>query len=174
VTRIYADRMSFVADVTPGCLFDEARLVDAAGLSLNVLCQQYADDALVALLSRAHVRLLFLDPDGDAIVARNDEEEHEEGHLANWTRTNLRLLLRVRQTLPPEAVERVQVRVYDETIRFNILLIDGELGVVQPYLPQTRGKDSPTMVMHPMAGRPDLFTVYRNLFESIWERGRPL
>ncbi len=174
VTRIYPNRMAFVDDLPPDRLLDDAHVLDAAGLSLNIVCQHYPDKSLVSLLNRAHVRLLFLDPDGDAIRARNAEEEHEDEHLANWTRTNLRLLLRVRDSLAPESAARVQIRVYDETIRFNILLIDGELGVVQPYLPRTRGKDSPTMVMHPLASRPDLYTVYRDLFESIWERGRPL
>lgn len=50
-----------------------------AGLSLNLICQQYADTQLAQLVHNgARLRLLFLDPAGSAIRQR----EEEEGHIA--------------------------------------------------------------------------------------------
>lgn len=173
VMRVFPTRAAFIEEMPPGRLFDTASLLDAAGLSLNLICQQYSDQALVELMRRAHLRLLFLDPDGTAIEARNSEEGHETGHLSNWTRTNLGLLARLRQQLPEDAAERVQVRLYDQTIRFNIILVDGELGVVQPYMPRARGLESPTFVLRAIPGSNDLFSTYRQVFDSLWEGGSP-
>ena len=57
------------------------------------------------------------------------------------------LLQRVRERLPEEARIRLQVATYDETIRFNVLLVDDEVGVVQPYLSTARGVESPTFLL---------------------------
>ncbi|MGL5826527.1 MAG: DUF5919 domain-containing protein [Nocardioides sp.] len=172
VTRVFADRISFVEEYPPRRLFDQAQVLDIAGLSLNVLCQQYGDQALLDLLNRARVRLLFLDPDGEAIQTRNRDEGHEPEHLTHLTRTNLHVLTAMRAELPESAAERVQLRTYDETIRFNIVLVDHSLGIVQTYLPRSRGLESPTMVMQPLQGLPDLYGVYRSLFEDLWNRGK--
>jgi hypothetical protein len=75
VTAVFVTRSEFAHAIPPHRLFDEANSVDAAGLSLNVLCQQYPDRSLRALLARARLRLLFLDPDGDSIKRRTAEEK---------------------------------------------------------------------------------------------------
>lgn len=49
------------------------------------------------------------------------------------------MLSRLKARLTPEAAERLELQVYDETIRFNILIVDHATCVVQPYLPQARG-----------------------------------
>ena len=64
-----------------------------SGLSLNVLCQQYANNRLRDLAERgARLRCLFLDPAGDATKAREREEGFPEGHLAALTELNIRTL----------------------------------------------------------------------------------
>ncbi|MGW4424862.1 hypothetical protein [Streptosporangium sp. NPDC004631] len=40
------------------------------------------------------------------------------------------------------------MRVYDETIRFDTLIVDGTTCVVRPYPPQARGVDPPTIVIN--------------------------
>ena len=62
---------------------------------------------------------------------------------------------------------------YDETVRFNMLLVDRRVGGVQPYLPESRGTDSPTLVLEPARDGEGLFPVFEQVFESLWERGKP-
>ena len=166
---------SFLTRCRRPILFDDATTIDAVGLSLNLICQQYPDLKLRALLRRASVRLLFLDPDGESIKRRNREEGHEEGHLSAWSNGNINIMKRLREDLAPEAAARVQLRVYDETIRFNLMFIDNQLGVMQTYLPALRGLDSPTFMMQRSGPEgSDLYSVYSHVFTSIWERGKPL
>ena len=63
--------------------------------------------------------------------------------------------------------------VYDETVRYNITLIDARLSIVQPYLPGTRGIDSPTFVFE-RAGDFGLYHTYQRAFEWTQQRAKAL
>jgi hypothetical protein len=64
---------------------------------------------------------------------------------------------------------------YDETIRFNLMFTDNQLGVMQTYLPALRGLDSPTFMMQRSGpDGTDLYPVCSHVFTSLWERGEPL
>jgi len=135
--------------VQPQVLFRDARHIRAAGLSLNLVCQQLPDRQLSALVAGgARLTCLFLDPNGAAIKAREREEEHEPGALSTLTSFNIALLSRLRDRLPADARDSIRLAIYDETIRFNIILADDRVCVAQPYLPQARGIDAPTFLMH--------------------------
>ena len=84
------------------------------------------------------------------------------------------VLRRLRNRLDPEARDRVRIATYDETIRFNIVLVDDHTCVVQPYLPQARGIDSPTLVMRRDDKPGGLYAVFEQVYESIQERSKPL
>jgi len=43
--------------------------------------------------------------------------------------------------LPDEARSRLEIAIYEEMIRFNIVLVDERVSIVQPYLPAMRGID---------------------------------
>ncbi|MBG6063902.1 DUF5919 domain-containing protein [Micromonospora ureilytica] len=176
VTAIYLSRSEFTAKMPPHVLLEDAKDIRAAGLSLNILSQQYADNQLLKLLATGtHLRCLFLDPAGDAIRRQEREDDYPDGHLSALTELNIQNLAgRIRNRLPNDARERLTIRVYDETIRVNVLLIDDRLCVVQHYLPQIRGVDSPTMVVERTAITPGLYTVFDEMFTSLWERGREL
>lgn len=81
---------------------------------------------------------------------------------------------RVRDRLTPDAQSRFQIASYDETIRFNIILIDDLIGIVQPYLPSQRGVDSPTFVLHRRWPELGLFPMFEAVFSSLWASGKPL
>ena len=174
VTAIYATRSEFVSSMPPTALFDDAQDVRAAGLSLNVICQQYSESKL-----RDHIeagttyRCTFLDPAGHAIKAREVEEGYPAGHLSALTELNIQTLVkRVRDKLSSEARDRLKIRIYDEVVRFNVLLIDGQTCVIQPYLPEARGVDSPTFVVNrrwPTAG---LYPMFDQIFAALWNRSR--
>ncbi|GGL20800.1 DUF5919 domain-containing protein [Mangrovihabitans endophyticus] len=84
VDAVYPSRSAFTSTMPPHALFDGATDIRAAGLSLNLICQQYADTQLAHLVENgARLRLLFLDPAGRAIRQREDEEGHTAGHLGN-------------------------------------------------------------------------------------------
>ncbi|MET8044935.1 DUF5919 domain-containing protein [Micromonospora sp. NPDC005215] len=176
VTAIYSNRSDFTAALPPHVLFNQARDIRAAGLSLNLICQQYADNHLLKLLAAGgRLRCLFLDPDGATIRQLEREDDYPEGHLSALTELNIQnLACRISNRLPAEARDRLAVRVYDESVRANILLVDDRLCVVQHYLPQMRGVDCPTMVIERNAAPSGLYPIFDGMFSSLWERSRQL
>src|SRR5262249_42972159 len=46
VSAVYATRSEFISAMPPHTLFDSASKIRAPGLSLNLLCQQYAEQSL--------------------------------------------------------------------------------------------------------------------------------
>ena len=169
VEAVFSTRSEFMSAMPPRTLLADATAIDAAGLSLNLLCQQYADQDLRALIGNgARARCLFLAPYGDAIAAREQEEGYPAGHLSALTEMNRQILLqRVKERLPEKARERLHIASYDETIRFNILLVNQELGVIQPYLSTARGVESPTFVLRRRGRRPGLYPIFEQMFEWL-------
>jgi len=176
VTAIYPTRSEFMAGLPPRSLLGGARSVDAVGLSLNLICQHYADNELVALINGGtRMRCLFLDPQGDMTKLREREEGYVPGHLATLTELNIaNLIRRVRDRLEPEAANRLEIGVYDETVRFNVVIVDDELCIAQPYLHDIRGIESPTFVIKRLSPDTGLFGVFQHFFVHLWERARQL
>jgi hypothetical protein len=175
LSAVFSSRAAFSSAYPAATLFDTAKEISAAGLSLNVICQSYPDHQLKRLLdSGTRIRCLFLDPKGEAIRARESEEGYTDGTLTTLTALNISMLTRLRARLDRESAQRFELHVYDETIRFNILIVDRGLCVVQPYLPQARGVDSPTLVITDNTAADGLFPVFDQVFTSMWERSRPV
>lgn len=176
LAAVYPTRTDFTAQHAPTELFDGAEQIDAAGVSLNLICQQYPEKHLRAVVeSGARLRLLFIDPEGDAVKRYEREEGYADGQIAALTQLNIHAVTqRVRDQLPEQDRERVQLAVYDETTRFNLVLVDRERCVMQPYLPQTRGIDSPTFLIHRTSLTLGLFPTFEQVFSSLWERGTRL
>lgn len=174
VEAIYPSRSEFTSQMPPHSLFDGATDIRAAGLSLNLVCQQYADTRLAQLArDGTRLRLLFLDPAGSAIRQREIEEEFTAGHLGALTTLNLQSILRVRDRLPADIRDRIEVATYDQTIRFNITLINHGLCIAQPYLPHARGVEAPTMVIRKRWPAAGLYPVFERTFEELWNGGQP-
>jgi hypothetical protein len=77
---------------------------------------------------------------------------------------------RVRQRLSEAAQKRLLIGRYDETIRFNITLIDQSLAVVQPYLHGIRGLEAPTFVLRSNGDSTGLFPTFERNFDWLWDR----
>ncbi|MET8074902.1 DUF5919 domain-containing protein [Streptomyces sp. NPDC005303] len=169
---VYASRSEFQAKVSASDLFDEAKDIRIAGLSLNLLCQSYSEAKLTQLIENGtRLTALFLKPYGHFVKEREREEGYPEGRLSALTALNLTILQeRVAGRIGPEAADRIRVGVYDEPIRFNITLIDGQLCVAQPYLPQTRGVDSPTFLIRKRRLAGGLYPTFEQIFDTLWER----
>jgi hypothetical protein len=175
VVAVFTSRSEFAATIDPASLFDSARRVRAAGLSLNLICQQVPDQFLRQWLTAGgELSCLFLDPDGEAIRAREQEEDHLPGNLSKLTRLNIDILARFRDRLPDGAGERLRLAVYDETIRFNLILSGDDTCVAQPYLPKARGVDSPTLLIRATSPPGGLFGVFEQVFEALAERSKPV
>lgn len=174
LVAVHATRAEAQAEAPPVRTIARAERVDAMGLSLNAICQGVSDVSLAEFIENGlRLRCLFLDPDGDAVRAREVEEGFPAGHLADITRTNIHALQRLRTKLTPEALDRLQLRTYDETLRFNITLVDETRAFVQPYLHHARGLDSPTLVIEANDDEPHgLFPIFERAIAEAWESGR--
>ena len=171
---VYPSRAAFSSALPPHVLFDGAHDVSIAGLSLNIIGQQYHEPRLRQLIeSGCTMRCLFLDPSGNSIKSREREEDFRPGQLSMFTEMNMDILNRVRAKLPDDAQRRLQLRTYDQTVRFNIVLIDRRIGVVQPYMPGVRGVDSPTFVLRRLPSGHGLMPAFESVFHWLWERGKP-
>jgi hypothetical protein len=175
LTAVFPTRSAFAEQLPPHQILDDARRIQLAGLSLNMLCQQYPDRKLIALLeSGTTIEALFLDPEGHHIKLREAEEAHRDGLLSNLTTINIEAMQRIRAKLSPEARSNLQFRTYDEPPRFNLTIIDDTTCVIQPYLPDARGVDSPTLVAERQDAAPGLFDTFAQVFTSIWDRATPV
>ncbi len=175
VEAVFASRSEFAAQVKPRTLIDGAPSIRAAGLSLNLICQQLSDQYVTDVITAGtKLTCLFLDPAGEAISAREREEEYQPGFLSSLTRLNIDLLARLRDRLPAHAQDRLSIAVYDETIRFNILIAEGRACVVQPYLPHARGVDSPTLLIRPETEPGSLYPVFEHVWDALAKRSTPL
>jgi hypothetical protein len=174
VEAVFASRFEFAARVQPQSLLDGAESVRVAGLSLNLICQQLPDQYLIGLITGGtELSCLFLDPGGEAITAREHEEEYQPGFLSSLTRLNIDILSRLRDRLPAAARDQLKLAAYDETLRYNLLIAGGQACVVQPYLPRARGVESPTLLIRP-AGAGGLYPVFEQVWVALAERSKPL
>lgn len=57
---------------------------------------------------------------------------------------------------------------------YNILIAEGRACVVQPYLPQARGVDSPTLLIRPAAEPGSLYPVFEHVWDALAKRSTPL
>jgi hypothetical protein len=175
VAAVFTSRSEFTAAVQPSALFAGAHFIRAAGLSLNLICQQVAEAQLRQMISNGtQLCCLFLDPAGTAIKAREREEEYTPGHLTNLTQLNIDILIRLRDRLPEEFRDRLRIATYDETIRFNLIFVDDHTCVAQPYLPTARGVESPTLLIRRTSADGGLYPVFDQVFEALLKRSSQL
>lgn len=173
VTAVFPSRPAFSHELPPHKLFDGARKISMVGLSLNLLCQSYPDRSLLDLLETGTVvECLFLDPTGHYIKEREQEEGQPDRVLSTLTTLNIQTLQRLQSKLSPDAHGNLRIRVYDEPVRFNITVIDNATCVIQPYLPDARGVESPTLVAEKQPGTPGLFDAFSRILDSLWARSK--
>lgn len=170
LVRVFGSRTDLVSQLPTRELLRGARRVRAAGLSLNILCQEYADVDLTELLRRGcEMSCLFLAPQGRAMADREREEGFPPGKLASLTQLNIETMLMIRRRLPEELRGRLRLATYDQAARFNVVLVDDARAIVQPYLPQLRGLGSPSFLLQRKGEDGGLYPPFRELFELLWE-----
>jgi transcriptional regulator with XRE-family HTH domain len=75
--------------------------------------------------------------------------------------------------LPDEMRDGVEIAIYDETIRFNVTLVDDCKCIVQPYLPALRSVDSPTIVIDRTVAGTGLYQTFKRVFDLLWQDRKP-
>ncbi|MCU7825403.1 hypothetical protein KSNIM_27925 [Kitasatospora sp. DSM 101779] len=191
VVAVHPDRVRLQRELPVEDLLDGARRLDAVGIGLGMLCQNYTGKRLVRLAGEGcRVRLLFLNPASSSVRRRERELGLGRGELGRSIEMNIMHVRRVRARLrDPGGFE---IRVFDEMPRFTAYLVEGprvtgqtggrrrsgDIGVVQPYLRRARGIESPAIVLRGGAGQepggtePGLLEVYREEFEGSWGDSR--
>ncbi|MCQ6551879.1 SAV2148 family HEPN domain-containing protein [Streptomyces sp. C10-9-1] len=186
VVSVHPDRVRLQRQLPAEDLFGGARRLDAIGIGLNLLVQNFSGRRLVRLAeSGCRVRLLFLNPASSAVKRRERELGLRKGELSRTVEMNILHVRRVRARLKDPGAFEIQV--FDETPRFTAYLVDGDgpggLAVVQSYLRRARGMEAPVLVLRG-GGRAvvrsdeeldtGLFQTYREEFESVWADSRPV
>jgi len=192
VIGVHPDRVRLLRRLPAEDLFSGARRLDAIGIGLNLLVQNYSGRRLVRLAeSGCRVRLLFLNPASSAVRRRERELGLGRGEMSRSVEMNIMHMRRVRARLrDPDAFE---IRVFDETPRFTAYLVDGDgadgIAVVQSYLRRARGMEAPVIVLRGGSrrlvqqsgeapadrhGEHGLFEIYREEFAGIWADSRPV
>lgn len=170
IVAAFTTRSEFSHEIPPRQLFDGTSSIRLMGLSLNLICHQYPGNALTEMLEAGTtVDCLFLDPNGQYMAMREQEEDEEPGTLAELTRINIRVLRKLRAKLSDEAKGNLRIRTYDSVVRFNITIVDGATCVIQPYIPETRGVESPTLVLEKQASGGGLFHTFAQVLENAWD-----
>ncbi|MFF2363437.1 SAV2148 family HEPN domain-containing protein [Streptomyces sp. NPDC058122] len=185
VVGVHSDRVRLLRQFPAEDLFGGARRLDAVGIGLNLLVQNFSGRRLVRLAEAGcRTRLLFLNPASSAVKRRERELGIRRGELSRSVEMNILHMRRVRSRLrDPDAFE---IQVYDETPRFTAYLVDGDgsdgIAVVQSYLRRTRGMEAPVLVLRggsrllkpDQIGEEGLFPTYREEFEMAWADSRPV
>ncbi|MFE2942001.1 SAV2148 family HEPN domain-containing protein [Streptomyces sp. NPDC059255] len=186
VVSVHSDRVRLQRQLPAEDLFGGARRLDAIGIGLNLLVQNFSGRRLIRLAeSGCRTRLVFLNPASSAVKRRERELGLRKGELSRSVEMNILHMRRVRSKLrDPGAFE---IHVFDETPRFTAYLVDGDgpdgLAVVQSYLRRARGMEAPVLVLRGggrevvRAGQDTehgLFQTYREEFDSVWTDSRPV
>ncbi|HEY3004696.1 MAG TPA: DUF5919 domain-containing protein [Kribbellaceae bacterium] len=150
-------------------------LIDAAQDSLEILV--YAGlflfdghpDLSQHLADKAHqgtkVRILFGDPDSDAVANRGAEEGIGDG-LAARIRTSIRYLNGVHE------VPGVDVRLHDTILYNSLYRFDDDL-LVNLHAYGTGAPQNPVMHLRRVPGG-RLFNHYMTSFDAVWDTAKPL
>ncbi|WP_328718686.1 SAV2148 family HEPN domain-containing protein [Streptomyces sp. NBC_00247] len=186
VVSVHPDRVRLQRQLPAEDLFGNSRRLDAIGIGLNLLVQNFSGRRLVRLAETGcRIRLLFINPASSAVRRRERELSLRKGELSRSVEMNILHMRRVRARLRDPGA--FQIQVFDETPRFTAYLVDGDgpgaVGVVQPYLRRARGMEAPVLVLRG-GGRAvvrvgqeaehGLFETYREEFESVWTDSRPV
>ncbi|MFJ4918585.1 SAV2148 family HEPN domain-containing protein [Streptomyces sp. NPDC088725] len=186
VVSVHSDRVRLQRQMPAEDLFGGARRVDAIGIGLNLLVQNFSGRRLIRLAgSGCRIRLVFLNPASSAVRRRERELGLKKGELSRTVEMNILHMRRVRAQLRDPGA--FQIHVFDETPRFTAYLVDGDgpdgLAVVQSYLRSARGMEAPVLVLRGggrevvRAGQDTergLFQTYREEFELVWTDSRPV
>ena len=154
-----------------------AKRIDVVGIANNALTSDSSIEFYKQFLltRKGRARLLFLDPDSDAIHEREAAESRQPGTLSLFVQHNLEDVVRFLTQCAednPTVVSRVEVRLYKATPALNAIVVDDDVAFVHYYGSHSRGYDVPTFVIS-RQGASEVFDFYRHEFDSLWDAATP-
>jgi hypothetical protein len=172
--QVFTTSAELRAATSPLQLLASSERVDVMGLSLTEIFQEISEVTVAELIENGlTLRCLLLDPGGCWVKAREVEEGHPAGRLADATRTSLLAAARVRSRLTVEASERFQVRVHDHPVRFSITTCDRDRSLVRLCMPPSHDETTPAFLIQSDKSEPHgLFPVFDRVLTSTWESAR--
>jgi len=151
-----------------------ARQVDAMGIALSELAQMTPLNTMAArILDGVTCRLILLDPDSPAAVARAEAEGRPADEISGLIRASLGNLLRLRDGLPPGASGRLEIRLQRQLPTTSLYLLDQSRAIAQVYPLGTRAVEAPVLVAR-NRGSHGLLPHARDQFLAAWESAAPL
>lgn len=171
LAAIFADRTSFDREISYARLFDSAKTIDAIGISLNAITINFGSAQLSKLLqdNQCVIRLLFLDPECDEVVRRELYEGYSPGTLAQLTRANIQIIVRVMSDHPSLARDgSIQYKLYSRPPWLSAYFIDSSVAVIQFYRPENRGLENPCFFVRRTTHSDLLYSSYYSAFEEAW------
>jgi hypothetical protein len=128
-------------------MLGRAKKVEAIGISINELTIKLDQNFFIdSLLRGTEYTLIMLDPMCKYNRLREKEEETPKGSNKRMTLINLNYLSKITQELKssiPSIKQQLDVSIYKNIPRYNLLFIDDEHLFVQYYAAYTRGEDNP-------------------------------
>lgn len=167
---IFRDRNGFDSCVSYQALFANAQHIRGLGISCNAILMNWGLRNLehIVIEKNCRIQLLMLEPEGNFIRQREEEERQTPGTIVDVTKSNLALAKRFWEALPIKKRELFEVRNYDRPVSLNMYIIDRSFVVIQHYMPDTRGQETPVFVIRHDELESGLFDAYEQLFETLW------
>jgi len=167
---IFPDRTAFDACISYQAIFLKAKTIRGLGISCNAILQNWGQNNVVNIIKKneCRVKLLIMDPDSNFISQRERDESHVPGTIADITKTNIALAKKLRRQLREGYSDYFSYKLYQRPASLNMFIIDRSFIVVQHYIPETRGQETPVFVIQREADDFGVFSLYEGIFEDMW------
>lgn len=146
---IYQNRKSQKRQLSLSQKLHSATKIYASGLGLYELTSdtttEFYKDFLVK--RKGELCLLFLDPNGKEIKARNTIEGRREFALTHIVQSNLKDLSEMVAECyseNPTILQNVEVKFYDRPLRLNSIFVDNDTALIHHYGEKSRGAEAPS------------------------------
>jgi hypothetical protein len=139
------------------------------GIANNNWCgdRDFESSVLKAVRSGVEMKILFLDPNGNAVITREKEDGRRK--TADTIRSSIRVVWeQIRSKLDGESGAQGLLRlyVYDATPSSGVTWIDDSFMVVTHYLAGFANVTSPALIVKPVETGPDASDLYRTYEEN--------
>jgi len=163
-----------------------ARSIDVIGVANEMVTTDVDEGCFEEFFKRGgHMRVMFVDPDGEAVKERERQERWPAGRLSAKSRTNIAHLGQYNRYARSGAL---QIRVYEHAPTVNMVIVDGSWVLAHHYGWSAHGTATPTLEINARAAAlqsvegtaPKAAEIARKLvdyyiaeYNDLWNQGRP-
>ena len=168
--RVYKSR-SIMKDNWPLTnIVENAKTIEVVGISVNELTIKFDRNALINAIKRgADITLLFLNPFSKNTSIREKEELLPKDQIKDMTIINLKYIEKIMNEIGDGY--DLNILIYDEIPRFNLMFIDKRHLFIQYYAHYTRGEDNPCFYIE-NDGEDGTYNFYFNIYLEILKRSK--